>query len=172
MTDSNNFVMWGDYNAWANAQLYAAASALTADQWRHETPVFFRSMMGTLNHILVGDRVWMKRFTGEGDLPTRLDALIHEDFAALLAARQTEDARIRAYVASVDAATLDSTMHYTPITDPTPVAHRLAPALAHMFNHQTHHRGHAHAILSILGQKPPSLDLLYFLKTPEGQRYL
>jgi uncharacterized damage-inducible protein DinB len=65
---------------------------------------------GTLNHLLVGDRIWMHRFTGEGPSPTKLDAILHEDFAELRAAREAEDDRIAAYVASLEPADLDGTI--------------------------------------------------------------
>jgi len=62
----------------------------------------------------------------------------------------------------LDPAALDKTISYTPITDPRPVTQKLAPAMAHLFNHQTHHRGQAHAILTRLTGEAPALDLLYY----------
>jgi uncharacterized damage-inducible protein DinB len=86
--------MLAGYNRWCNERLYAAAASLTEDELRADRGVFFRSMLGTLNHILVADRIWMRRFTGSGDAPARLDAILHEELDALRAARQSEDARI------------------------------------------------------------------------------
>ena len=92
------FQMFAGYNAWANARLYAAAAQLPDAEYRADHGAFFKSVHGTLNHLLVGDRIWMQRLTGEGDAPTRLDAILFEELAPLRAARAAEDARIVAFV--------------------------------------------------------------------------
>ncbi len=159
------------YNAWANRRLYDAVADLTPEEFRRDVHAFFTSMQGTLNHILVADRVWMKRFTGEGDHPPRLDAIIHEAFGAMLVARKAEDARIVDYVEGLSEADFEGRFTYVSMTDVRTISQRLAPALAHFFNHQTHHRGQAHGILSTLGKEPPPLDLVYFHREPEGRRF-
>jgi DinB family len=68
-----HFVMLAGYNAWANRRLYDAAETLSNADYRADRGVFFKSMHGTLNHLLVTDRIWMRRFTGTGDAPDRLD---------------------------------------------------------------------------------------------------
>ena len=68
---------------------------------RAERGAFFKSLHGTLNHLLVGDRIWMQRFTGSGELPQSLDAILYDDFEALRAARIAEDARISRYIAAL-----------------------------------------------------------------------
>ena len=148
------------YNRWANARLYQAALALSEDDYRRDVGAFFKSMHGTLNHLLLTDRIWLKRFTGEGDHPNRLDAIIHEERRALALARADEDDRIAGYIASLDEAAFDEPLHYT-TTAGKPFVGTPRDLLAHLFNHQTHHRGQAHTILSIItGQEPPSIDLL------------
>ena len=169
MDARQNFLMFAAYNAWANGRLYAAAGELDAKAWRSDCGAFFKSMMGTLNHILVGDRVWMKRFTGEGTQPPSLDTILHEDFASLRAAREAEDRRIIAFVEGLTEEAVAGRFTYTTMTDLRTVSQRLAPALAHFFNHQTHHRGQAHMVLSVLGRTPPELDLIYFFRAPEGR---
>ncbi len=155
--------MFTAYNAWANARLYAAAGDLTDDDYRRDAGAFFRSMHGTLNHILVADRIWMRRFTGVGDAPAKLDAILFDDYPGLWGARRTEDDRIANWVASLDDRALADTFTYAPITEPSrSTTQPLAPALTHMFNHQTHHRGQAHAILTRLTGDAPSLDMIYF----------
>ena len=119
-------------------------------------------MHGTLNHLLVADRIWMRRFTGEGEAPSRLDAVLAEAFGDLRAAREREDARIVAYVAGLSEATLAGRFRYRTIVNPADVEQPLAPALIHLFNHQTHHRGQVHALLAGLGHDAPSLDLILF----------
>ena len=159
------------YNLWANLRLYGAAADLTDEKYRRDVNAFFTSMHGTLNHALVADRVWMKRFTGEGHHPARLDAIVHEDFASLRAAREAEDDRIATYIENLGDAAFEGRFSYITMTDVRTVSQRLAPALAHFFNHQTHHRGQAHGILSTLGKEPPSLDLIYFFREPEGREF-
>src|SRR5262245_34493737 len=148
------------YNRWANARLYEAALALSEDDYRRDVGAFFKSMHATLNHLLLTDRLWLKRLTGEGDHPDRLDAIIHEDRRELALARADEDDRIVRYVASLDDALLAGTPKYSNTSGKSfeqPRCH----ILVHLFNHQTHHRGQAHTILSICtGKEPPPLDLL------------
>jgi uncharacterized damage-inducible protein DinB len=88
------FEMLAGYSEWANRRLYDAAAGLDDADFRADYGAFFGSVHGTLNHLLVGDRVWMHRSTGEGPSPARLDEILYEDFAGLRAAREQEDARI------------------------------------------------------------------------------
>jgi len=164
-------MMFAAYNAWANARIYEAASGLTREQFARDVGAFFKSMRGTLNHLLVTDRIWMKRFTGEGDAPASLDTILYIDFAKLRVAREAEDKRILDWIGTQDARQLAGRFTYMTVTDMRTVSQRLAPALAHLFNHQTHHRGQAHTILTMLGQEAPSLDLIYFQRTEEGRAF-
>ncbi|HEY8566993.1 MAG TPA: DinB family protein [Beijerinckiaceae bacterium] len=165
----NLFPMLAGYNAWANARLYGAAAALSDEEYHADRGAFFGSVHRTLNHILVADRIWLRRFTGQGDAPTRLDAVLYDAFPALREARLAEDRRIAAYVAGLDEERLSGLVTYIPITKPVEVTQPLAPILLHLFNHQTHHRGQIHAILTGLGREAPSLDLPYFQReTGEG----
>ncbi|MEJ1159812.1 DinB family protein [Prosthecomicrobium sp. N25] len=157
--------MFARYNQWANRRLYEAAARLTPAEYRADHGAFFRSLKGTLNHILVGDRVWMSRFTGTGPVPSRLDEILFEDFAALRAAREAEDARIVAWADGLDEAALAGRFTYRPLTRPEPITQ----PLWHFFNHQTHHRGQAHVILTRTTGEGPELDLiLYQRETGDG----
>jgi uncharacterized damage-inducible protein DinB len=168
----DHFRMFAAYNGWANDRLYNGAASLGDDVYRRDVGAFFGSMHRTLNHILVGDQIWLNRFTGKGNLPKKLDEILHEDFSSLRAAREAEDKRIVAWIEDLNEEDLSRTISFTPITNPVPVTQHLAPAMSHLFNHQTHHRGQAHAILSILGEDPPPLDLVYFLRTEAGSPFL
>lgn len=150
------------YNAWANARLYDAATALTDFERKRDIRGYFQSLHGTLNHLLVADRIWLHRLTGEGDAPDRLDAVLYTDFNALRAAREAEDDRLQDFVATLSAADFDKVINYSDTRgEPKSLALRLI--LAHLFNHQTHHRGQATHMLRQLGvAEPPALDLLYF----------
>jgi uncharacterized damage-inducible protein DinB len=157
-----HFAMLAAYNAWCNRRLYDAAAGLSDEDYRADRGAFFKSLHGTLNHVLVADRIWMRRFTGEGEAPTRLDAILFDDLATLRQAREAEDARIIAYADSLTDTKLTGLFRYRTIVKPAEVEQPLAPALIHFFNHQTHHRGQAHCILTGLGVDAPSFDLVLF----------
>ncbi len=166
-----HFQMFAAYNRWANARLYAAATELTAEELNRDTGAVFGPLIGTLNHLLVTDRIWMRRFTGQGEAPAALDAILHPDLPGLRAAREAEDARIIGWVEGLTEAALSAPFTYTTIADRTTITQRLTPALAHFFNHQTHHRGQAHATLTALGRPSLVLDLLYFQRAEEGRAF-
>ena len=162
MTPAAHYRMFGHYNAWANGRLYEAASRLSSEQYRADRGAFFKSVHGSLNHLLVTDRIWMQRFTGEGEAPTRLDAILFETFDSLRAAREAEDRRIIGFVEGLDERRIAGTIKYRRVSTPEEFEQELAPALAHWFNHQTHHRGQIHALLTGLVGNAPELDLLVF----------
>lgn len=157
-----NFRQLAAYNGWANLRLYGAALELPEQAYRRPIGVFFGSLHGTLNHLLVTDRIWLKRLTGTGEHPDRLDAILHDDRRDLLSARIAEDARINHLIGSYADADLVSSVAYQ-TTSGKAYRQPLQDILLHLFNHQTHHRGQAHACVSILtGREPPTLDLLAF----------
>lgn len=156
----SRFEQLAAYNKWANARLYEAALALDDAAYRRDVGAFFKSLHGTLNHLLVTDRIWMKRLTGTGEHPDKLNAIIHEDRRELALARADEDDRIIRFVGSLDDAALTGMLKYA-TTSGKPFEQHRADVLSHLLNHQTHHRGQAHTILSIVtGKEPPVLDLL------------
>jgi uncharacterized damage-inducible protein DinB len=156
----SHFAMMADYNAWANVRLYRMAYQLSDEQYRRDVGAYFKSLHGTLNHIMVADRIWMHRLTGTGECPKNLSAIVCDDLPSLAAARQLEDQRIVSFVASLSDAQLDELWDYRTLNG-TPQQQRRREILAHLFNHQTHHRGQAHAILTALGvAEPDGLDLL------------
>ena len=148
-----HFAMMAAYSRWANARLYAAAKALPDAEYRRNRGAFFGSLHGTLNHLLVADRVWMRRFTGSGPLQTRLDEILFDELPALEAARIAEDERITAYVEGLSEADIAGTLTYRTIVNPADITQPLSPALTHFFNHQTHHRGQAHCLITQSGRE-------------------
>ncbi len=94
MITQEHFKLLAAYNRWANARLYAAALDLSELSYRLHTGVYFGSLHGTLNHLLLTDRLWLKRLTGEGDLPNDLNAILYEDRIELTKARIAEDNRM------------------------------------------------------------------------------
>ena len=158
------------YNAWANRQLYDAAAALSDQEYRADRGAFFKSMHGTLNHLLTADQVWMHRFTGQGPSPDRLDMIQHETLADLRRAREAEDKRILDYVDGLTDAQLAGSIRYRRVSTPEEFEQALSPALAHFFNHQTHHRGQAHSILCSFGRRGLVLDLLAYQREAEASK--
>lgn len=166
-----HFLMMAAYNRWANYRVYAAAETLSEEEWQRDTGVFFGSLMGTLNHILVADRIWLHRFTREGAAPTALDTILYSDLASLKQAREKEDARIIDWIGALSDTEIAGRFTYTTISDMRTISQRLEPALAHLFNHQAHHRGQAHSALTRLGRPSIGLDLIAFLRTEDGRAF-
>ena len=136
----NVFQRLAAYNAWANARLYEAAIALPEDLYRADVGVFFKSLHGTLNQLLLIDRIWLTRFTGIGEQPKRLDEILFEDRLELARARLAEDARLTAVVDGYDEAALARPYTYR-TTAGLPHEQPISDILLHLFNHQQHHRG-------------------------------
>jgi uncharacterized damage-inducible protein DinB len=156
----SHFKMMAEYNSWANGRLYRMARQLPDEQYRRDVGAYFKSLHGTLNHIMAADLIWMHRLTGVGDHPKILNAIIFDDLVSLSAARQQEDQRIIGFVESLSDAQLEEMWEYQMLNG-TPQKQRRREILAHLFNHQAHHRGQAHAILTVLGiSEPDGLDLL------------
>ena len=80
------FQMFANYNGWADAGLYAAAAQLPDAEYRARNSMApsWSRCMARLMVFLVGDRIWMQRLTGEGDAPTRLDAILLRNWLTLV----------------------------------------------------------------------------------------
>lgn len=154
--------MMAGYNAWANATLYAACAKVSDADYKADQGAFFRSLHGVLNHILLTDRIWGARFNGRTAPSWTLDTILFDDFGALRVAREVEDGKLVDFVARLDEEQLAADFRWTRKADGMQVAQPLWAALAHLFNHQTHHRGQAHDVLSRLGHEAPSLDLVIY----------
>jgi uncharacterized damage-inducible protein DinB len=158
----SHFERMARYNRWANRRIYGAVAQLDVEEFHAPRAGFFPSIAKTLNHMVVTDRIWMGRFTGNPSDHKRLDETPYDDFAALTAAREAEDQRIIAFFKSLTQSRIDSVFDYKN-TAGEPKSAEMLPVLAHFFNHQTHHRGQAHAMLSSTRVAPPSIDLVYFI---------
>lgn len=158
-----HFQRMAAYNRWANARLYEAVGKLSPEEFAAPRSGFFPSLLKTLNHILVGDTVWMGRLDGTGSSITSLDQILHTDLGALKAARVAMDNCIVAYVDALVPARLAEDLVYRTVAG-DPMTTQVAQVLAHFFNHQTHHLGQAHAMLSSTTVAPPVMDLIYFVR--------
>jgi uncharacterized damage-inducible protein DinB len=147
------------YNRWMNARLYALCAELSDAERKRDRGAFFRSIHGTLNHLLYGDRSWMSRFLGR-DLGWKGPAdELYADYGELHAARQALDNMIIDWAAALSERWLRADVTYTSKIDGRV---RTFPAwllVTHMFNHQTHHRGQLTTLLSQLGLDPGVTDL-------------
>ena len=150
-----HFERMARYNRWANRRIYGVVAQLEPEEIQAPRSGFFPSIAKTLNHMVVTDRIWMGRFTGKLSDHKRLDETPYDDFAALTAAREAEDQRIIAFFRELTQARIDSVFEYKN-TAGEPKSSEMLPVLAHFFNHQTHHRGQAHAMISSTRVAPPA----------------
>ncbi|MEM8786405.1 MAG: DinB family protein [Pseudomonadota bacterium] len=161
LPDPGQYRLLADYNQWANRRLMGASGGLTPEQLTEDRGAFFTSLLGTFNHMLVADRIWLWRLTGEGETYDRLDIGLFTDLDAFAAAREAEDTRIIAYACALTAEALTADYSYKNMAG----AEQIRPlhySVTHFFNHQTHHRGQIHGLLSGFGLSPPSLDLVVY----------
>ena len=151
------------YNAHMNRSLYGAASRLTDAERRADRGAFWRSVHGTFKHLVWADRMWMHRFDGwdRPALPLRDSGTLVADFAALAAARTEADAAILAWSHRFDPAWLDGDETWFSGAVQQEVTRPRALLAMHMFNHQTHHRGQVHAMLTAAGQDTGGTDLWF-----------
>lgn len=162
--NDDRFPTLARYNQWANRVLYGACEGLSEEAFAQQRPTaFFGSILGTLNHVLAGDRIWLARIEGTGHGITALDQILHDTRSSLTAAREAEDQRIIDIADALPPSKLAEVLEYTNFAGDalkTPVD----LVFTHLFNHQTHHRGQVHGLLSGTDIPPPSLDLIYYLR--------
>lgn len=166
------FRLMGGYNSRMNRGLYDAAATLTDEERKRDLRAFFRSVHGTLNHLLFTDRIWMGRFARGSARRFRalesaalvhvyqsLATEVHADFPALRAAREETDAALTAWLDELTPEMLNEPMRYTNSAGAAR-EHALWFAVAHLFNHQTHHRSQATTLLNQLGRDYGVTDFL------------
>lgn len=156
------------YNQWTNKRLYGACAQLDETEYRAPRQAFFGSIHHTLNHLLLVDRIWLSRI-GVGDLiADPLDTELYTAFNDLRGAREAQDQVIIDYIDGQTEATLDEMKTYANASG-QPQETRHGVILQHYFNHQTHHRGQVHDMLSQTPVAPPPLDMIYFVReVPEA----
>ena len=151
------------YNRWMNDKLFAAAGELSDEERKRDLGAFFRSIHGTLNHLLLADRIWLARF-GVSEVPAfaSMGDELFADFGELRRERVETDGTISAFVAELTEDRLAA-----PITYPRgqrKLEHPLWFAVLHLFNHQTHHRGQVTTLMTQLGRDPGVTDLIALLR--------
>jgi len=149
------------YNRWQNQNLYGVADALSDEERRRERGAFFGSVHKTLSHLLWADQTWMSRFTNgprqQAGIPESVS--LYPDWDGLKRERVSFDETMIAWADRLDPAGLEADLTWfsggamREITKPRWVL------VTHMFNHQTHHRGQVHCMLTQAGGKPHATDL-------------
>jgi len=162
------------YNQWMNGKLYARARELPGTEIAKDRGAFFGSILGTLNHIMVADLFWLRRFAVSKScsdvlapltgmpVPTGLRDLLFDDIDAMTAQREELDALILDFADTWTDALLGEDIRYRNVAGEKH-ARPLGPLLQHFFNHQTHHRGQATTLLFQAGIDPGVTDLLVML---------
>lgn len=139
-------LLMAEYNSWMNEKLYAACAKLSDEERKRDRGAFFKSIHATLNHLLWGDRAWLSRFNGKS-----YPAALPEDFAELRAARLAMDEEILTWARAVTPGALAEPMTWTSKMYGFTQTHPRWVQVVQMFNHQTHHRGQLHAMLTAAG---------------------
>jgi uncharacterized damage-inducible protein DinB len=153
------------YNAEMNRRLYAAADRLGEAPRRQDRGAFFGSIHKTLSHLLWGDSIWMSRFAG-WDAPSvgiPGSVALHDAWPKLCADRIAADQRIEAWAASIDPAWLGQRLCWHSAALGRAVERPVWVLVTHFFNHQTHHRGQVHAMLTAGGEQTGDTDLPFVL---------
>ena len=150
------------YNRWQNENLYTAANTLTDAQRKENRGAFFGSIHGTLNHLLWADQIWMSRFANTPkpsapDIPSSIG--MHADWNELVREREAFDRVIINWSETLDQPWLDGTLTYYSGAARREITKPHALLVTHYFNHQAHHRGQVHGLLTQFGVRPGPTDL-------------
>ncbi len=163
MIDRDYCVMMARYNAWQNNLLLDVLETLDASEITKKRKSFFGSILNTLNHILWADMMWMSRISDDatpgGGIPESTD--LHPTLAAWSAERFRVDGRIRLWANKVSNIELQGDLSFYSGSVGANVTRPAAICIAHMFNHQTHHRGQVHGMITEAGAKTPVSDLFF-----------
>jgi uncharacterized damage-inducible protein DinB len=157
--------MMADYNAEMNRRVYGAAGRLPAAERRADGGLFWRSIQGTLSHLIWADEMWLSRF-GVGQAPrvgiAESDRCF-DDFEVMAARRGTLDAAIRDWAAALRPEDLAGDLVWMSGATGRELTKPRAMCVVQIFNHQTHHRGQVHALLTRAGEDTGATDLFFIL---------
>ena len=168
MIDSNYCRTFAEYNTWMNQKLYGVCAEITDAERKKDRGAFFKSIYGTLNHLLYGDRVWMGRFTEQPFSLKVIGQELYSDFNELRQQREMTDREIVSWSTSLSQDWLEKPFEFTSNVDKKTRIFPTWVLVAHMFNHQTHHRGQLTTLLTQLGHDPGITDLPWLLTLNNG----
>ena len=182
MDSLDSVLTFAKYNQWINQRIFDAAERLSIDERKADQAAFFGSIHGTLNHVVIGDSIWLRRFL-KADIPAnellaeeaqtwlpqpvRLDDMLFEEWSDLRDMRETIDAFLLEWTDAFSSADLDYELRYSN-TQGRPFLRPLGSLLNHFFNHQTHHRGQVSTLLFQNGVDPGVTDLQAILPNMLG----
>ena len=153
------FQTFARYNAWMNGAIYTGCAKISDDQRKKDMGAFFKSIHGTLNHLLVGDLFWMGRFLGKPRPSFTLSSILHNDFDDLWAARQKQDSEITAFASSLTEDWLLQQLTFHSVAYNRDITNANWFFMMQLFNHQTHHRGQVTTLMKQCGVDPGPTDL-------------
>ncbi|MBV1695974.1 MAG: DinB family protein [Hyphomicrobiales bacterium] len=164
MISPDHVRLFARYNRWQNESLYGAADTLTDAERKADRGAFFGSIHGTLSHLAFGDQIWMYRFTGDdafrpiaGSIAESVTAV--QDWVRLKAVRTDLDERIIGWADRVTPEHLAGDLVWFSGAANKELTRPRWVLVTHMFNHQTHHRGQVHCLLTQYGRKPAATDI-------------
>ena len=150
------------YNAWANKRIHEVCAKLDHDALWCDRGAFFGSIMGTLNHILLADVLYRQRLEKQPVTFNKLDEIIHEQFEPLTSHQAENDAWYIEYCENLADGELDGTLSFDTVETGEYFSLPLRRCLTNLFQHQIHHRGQTHHMLSHAGIDPPPVDFIKF----------
>jgi uncharacterized damage-inducible protein DinB len=158
MTLIKQIQLMAKYNQWMNQNLYSASAKLPVEKLKEDKKAFFKSVLGTLNHILVADLIWLKRFSQhpanytelepiiKTEQPVSLDQILYPEFEQLLQQRTNLDQIIINWCHQISESDLSHQLEYTNMKEIRAIK-EFGSLIFHFFNHQTHHRGQITTLL-------------------------
>lgn len=171
MTRTSHVCLMATYNEWMNARIYEAARSLSDEELSADKKAFFGSILGTLNHLMAGDTIWLKRFARHPANhlalkpmqqlanPKNLDQLLFSNIRELSEHREWLDRIIVEWARSLTEPDLGHALHYASMKG-VPADKNFYSLIMHFFNHQTHHRGQVTTLLSQAGVDAGDTDLV------------
>ena len=174
MSRADHICLMATYNQWMNAKIYGATRCLSDDELSADRKAFFKSILGTLNHVAIGDTVWLKRFAKHPadhaalepvrqlSDPESLDQLLFSTVPELSVHRERLDQIIVEWAHSITEPDLDHTLHYASMNGVVSDKNFYSLVM-HFFNHQTHHRGQVTTLLSQAGIDIVDTDLVFLI---------
>ena len=162
MTQIANFQLLANFNKWTNEKIITSCKKLTETEYKKDRGAFFSSIHGTLNHLLVVDRAYISRIEGKDHNLKGLNQILFESLHQLEEARIKEDKHLVDLVNSLSKENMHKEITYKGFETGN-TTYTINILLITLFNHQTHHRGQIHNMLSQAGVKPPQIDVLDFI---------
>lgn len=159
MYDGNYYQLMAEYNRWMNQKLYSVCADIPDEKRKADLGAFFKSIHGTLNHLLWADRIWLRRFTGEPFMVGKIGEDVYANFEILRAERNKLDEFLLDWARNLREEWLNGPFEFTSVQDNKI---RRGPAwvfVTQIFNHQTHHRGQVTTLIKQLGYEPGVTDI-------------